>query len=186
MQPAVQGAIIGACAAILGVLATGIIQWLLKISEESRRTQEVAEIVIYYNRRLRRAFQDFSNPTTLSNNLALGISINEDDIADLEYVLNELSTKIPPLTLILFDVRRHLKNIQTYTAQYQDLINEIKEGCNKVKDLPIILGWINIDAKNGSIESHKAIQLAFSLLSKHRRKKILLSISSDKNYNARI
>lgn len=182
MEPAVQGAIIGACAVAVGVMTTGFIQWRLKLGEEDRRAQEAAELAIFYNRRLRRVLHDFSQEQNLSTNLALGISINDDDISDMEYVLKELSTKIPQLNLILFDVRRHLKNIQIYTEQYRRLICELREGCGRENDLPVILGWIQIDAKNGSIKSHEAIQLAFKLLTYERRKKIVQAITKDKAY----
>lgn len=185
MEPAVQGAIIGASAALLGVLSGGVIQWALKISEEKRRREEAAELIIFHCRRLRRVLQDFSDEKSLAQHLALGISINDDDINDLEYILKELSTKIPELNLRIFDIRRLIKNIQNYSKQYWSLRDSIKEENGNPKDLPIIEGWIRIDARHGNAEAHKAIHLAFKKLSKSRKKSLIARISLDRTYNSK-
>ena len=185
MEPAVQGAIIGASAALLGVVSSGVIQWALKITEESRRKQEAAELTIFHCRRLRRVLQDLSDEQSLTKHLSLGISINDDDINDLEYILKELSTKIPQLNLSIFDIRRLIKNVQSYSKQYWDLLESLKKGTGNPKDLPIIEGWIRIDARNGNTEAHKAIQLAFKQLSKSRKKVLIQKISLDKTYNSK-
>lgn len=183
MEPAVQGAIIGASAALLGVLSGGLIQWALKITEELRRREEVAELIIFHCRRLRRVLQEFSDEQSLAQHLALGISINDDDISDLEYILKELSTKIPELNLRIFDIRRLVKNIQRYSKQYWALLDSIREGAGNVNDLPIIEGWIRIDAQHGNTEAHKAIQLAYKKLSRRRKKLLIKRIILDRMYN---
>jgi hypothetical protein len=182
MEPAVQGAIIGASAALLGVISSGVIQWALKISEESRRKQEAAELTIFHCRRLRRVFQELSEEQSLTTHLALGISINDDDIYDLEYILKELSTKIPQLNLRIFDIRRLLKNVQSYSKQYWDLLDSIKKGTGNLKDLQVIEALIRIDAGKGNSEAHETIQLAFKQLSASRKKSLVHKISLDKAY----
>lgn len=183
MEPAVQGALVGATAAIIGVVSSGAIQWCLKISEESRRKQEAAELMIFYCRRLRSVLRTLSAQPSLSSSLSLGISINGDDISDLEYVLKELSTKIPQLNLIAFDIKRALKNVQGYTNQYWELLADLKKGSGNPKDLPIIESWLMTDARQGSIQAHNAIQLSFEQLTKSRRKILIRKIRLDNTYS---
>lgn len=183
MEPAVQGALVGATAAIIGVISSGAIQWGLKISEESRRKQEAAELMIFYCRRLRSVLRKLSAQPSLSSHLALGISINDDDISDLEYILKELTTKIPQLNLIAFDIRRALKNVQSYSNQYWDLLATLKKGVGNQKDLPIIESWLMIDARQGSIQAHNAIQHSFAQLTKSRKGIVIHKVRLDDTYS---
>ncbi|WP_141695187.1 hypothetical protein [Pseudomonas graminis] len=183
MEPAVQGALVGATAAIIGVISSGAIQWGLKISEESRRKQETAELIIFYCRRLRSVLRKLGSQPSLSSHLALGISINDDDVGDLDYVLKELGTKIPQLALIAFDIKRALKNVQSYSNQYWDLLASLKNGTGNPKDLPVIESWLMIDARQGSIQAHNAIQLSFEQLTKPRKKIVIHKVRLDDTYS---
>lgn len=183
MEPAVQGALVGATAAIIGVVSSGAIQWALKKSEELRRQHEAAELMIFYCRRLRSLCRRLSSQSSTSKALSLGISINDDDISDLEYVLKELATKIPHLNLIAFDIRRALRNIQSYSNQYWDLQSAIKNGSGNSSHLPIIESWIMIDARQGSKLARKAIQLSFKQLPELRKKAVIRKIRLDDTYS---
>lgn len=183
MEPAVQGALVGATAAIIGVVSSGAIQWGLKISEESRRKQEAAELMIFYCRRLKSLFRKLSTQPSTTKTLDLGISVNNDDISDLEYVLKELTTKIPQLNLVAFDIKRALKNIQNHSNQYWDLQAAVKNGGGNPKDLPIIESWIMTDARKGGKLARKAIKLSFNQLSRTRRKILTRKIRLDDTYS---
>lgn len=182
MDPAVQGAIIGASAALFGVFVSGVVQWFLGKAEEGRRRDEAAELLIFYCRRLRKVFENFTDENELQKCLSIGVSVNSDDLADLEFVLNEISVKLPHTNLLLFDLRRVLKNIKTYSNKWWDVQEKLKKDEGNEKDLTILESWIKTDAARGSKDAHRAIQEAFKSLSKGRRKGITDTIGKDRNY----
>jgi hypothetical protein len=178
MEPAVQGACIGALAAISGVITNWFIQKKLKLGEEERRREEVAELTLFYCRRLRLILREFSDKNLMLKYMAVGVSFNDDDISDMDFVLKELASKLPHVNLILFDLRRVIKNIQGYDKKHYEVRNSGKN----IKELDIIEAWIVGEAKRGNIEAHRAIQACFSVLSKSRKKTIIKRVSQDKTY----
>lgn len=182
MDPAVQGAMIGAAAALFGVLISGVLQLTLRKAEEGRRRDEAAELLIFYCRRLRKVFENFSDENELRKNLSIGVALNEDDLADLEFVLAEISTKIPHANLLVFDLRRALKNVKMYSTKWFDLQEKLKKGEGSEKDLPVLESWIITDSKRGKRDAHKAIQEAFASLSKKRQQSVTDKIEKDRDY----
>lgn len=182
MDPAVQGAMIGATAALFGVFISGALQLALRKAEEGRRKDEAAELLIFYCRRLRKVFENFSDEIELQKCLSIGIALNDDDLADLEFVLAEISTKIPHTNPYLFDLRRVLKNVKTYSASWFEVQAKLRRDEGNEKDLSILESWIMTDAKRGKKDAHKAIQEAFASLSKGRRKSMTDKIGKDRDY----
>lgn len=168
MDVRIQAAIIGALSALLGVLIGGYIQSLLKRREISHEKHVAEGAVALYLCQTRKLFLDFSDLASTHKNLALGVTANANNIAEIDKITEIIQRHDPFLTVKLFNIKQRLYNInvqsKTYWETTKDSISE---------KLDIIASYINIDAKGGLREVDECIKHAFNHSEKETRMYLL-------------
>lgn len=169
MDDKIQAALIGAIAAIIGVLIGGYIQAFLK-DREIRQSKKIAEgAACLYLCKLRDLFYKFSEEKSTFLMFTLGIGVNENNIQEIDKVIDLIEKHDAFLLVKLFDVRQLLGNLRIYSTEYYKK-RDADESYSKLQRL---VGTLNIDGRRGLKEIEECIKHTFNNSENETRKTLL-------------
>lgn len=154
----IQAALIAAICTLVGVIIGGVIQIYLKDRDISRAKGVAEGAVCIYLCNLRNLFEDFSEEDKTFRNLSLGISVNDNNIQEVNKVIEIIENYDAFLIVKLFDIRQRLHNIRLCSNRYYELRDSDKP-YNKLQN---VVRYLNVDAKGGLMDVNECIKYTFN------------------------
>lgn len=165
----IQAALIAAFCTLVGVIIGGAIQIYVKDREISRAKGVAEGAVCIYLCKLRDLFEDFSEEDETVRNLSLGISVNDNDIQEVNKVIELIENYDAFLIVKLFDVRQRLHNIRLYSNSYYEL-RDLDKPYNKLQK---VVRYLNVDAKGGLTVVNECIKHTFNAAEDKTKSRLL-------------
>lgn len=158
MDVRIQAALIAAICTLIGVIFGGFIQVYLKDREISREKAVAEGAVCIYLCNLRYFFSEFSEDMKIFQSLALGISVNDNNIQEINKVIELIERHDAFLVIKLFNIRQRLSNIRIYVTNYY----KQRDAGKQFEKLQEVVGYMKIDAEGGLTDIDETIKHAFN------------------------
>ncbi len=156
MDIKIQAAIVGAVTAIIVTLINWFIQKDLKDRELKQKKQVAEGTVALYLCQLRLLYANFSNEEDIFKSSALSISINQNNLDEVNKIIEIIEPYDSYLTIKFFYIRQSMSNIKIYMNALKSTLE--KDDDDPTKDPRIQTGCIMVDAKRGLKDLDEALR----------------------------